>query len=93
MIRRDMGMPVIRQVSALIQESIRYAIAHKEEALAYALQFGRGLDSQLGERFVNMYVNERTLDYGEDGRKAVQLFLDRGHKAGLIPHSVKVEFV
>ena len=54
---------------------------------------GRGLDAELGERFVNMYVNERTLDYGEDGRKAVQLLLDRGHEAGLIPHQVKVDFV
>ena len=92
-IRRDLGMPAIRQISALIQESIGYAFAHREEALAYSLQFGRGLDAQLGERFVNMYVNERTLDYGEDGRKAVQLFLDRGHEAGMIPHRVLVDFV
>lgn len=92
-IRRDLGMPAIRQISELIHESISYAFAHKEEALAYALQFGRGLDAALGERFVNMYVNERTLDYGEDGRKAVQLLLDRGHEAGLIPHQVKVDFV
>ena len=92
-IRRDLGMPAIRQISELIHESISYAFAHKEEALAYALQFGRGLDAELGERFVNMYVNERTLDYGEDGRKAVQLLLDRGHEAGLIPHQVKVDFV
>ena len=92
-IRRDLGMLAIRQISELIHESISYAFAHKEEALAYALQFGRGLDAELGERFVNMYVNERTLDYGEDGRKAVQLLLDRGHEAGLIPHQVKVDFV
>ena len=92
-IRRDLGMLAIRQISELIHESISYAFAHKEEALAYALQFGRGLDAALGERFVNMYVNERTLDYGEDGRKAVQLLLDRGHEAGLIPHQVKVDFV
>jgi 1,4-dihydroxy-6-naphthoate synthase len=92
-IRRDLGMPAIRKISALIQESISYAFSNTEEALAYALPFGRGLDAQTGERFVNMYVNERTLDYGEDGRKAVQLFLDRGHKAGIIPHRVKVDFL
>jgi 1,4-dihydroxy-6-naphthoate synthase len=92
-IRRDLGMPAIRRISALIQESISYAFSNTEEALAYALQFGRGLDAQLGERFVKMYVNERTLDYGEDGRKAVQLFLDQGHEAGIISHRVKVDFV
>lgn len=92
-IRRDLGMPAIRRISALIQESISYAFSNTEEALAYALQFGRGLDAQLGERFVSMYVNERTLDYGEDGRKAVQLFLDQGHEAGIISHRVKVDFV
>ena len=92
-IRRDLGMDKIRQLSELIQESIRYALSHPQEALAYALQFGRGLDSQQGEHFVHMYVNERTLDYGEDGRKAVQLFLDRGHEVGIIPHRVKVDFV
>jgi 1,4-dihydroxy-6-naphthoate synthase len=92
-IRRDLGMPAILQISELIQESIGYAFSHREEALSYAFQFGRGLDDQLGERFVNMYVNERTLNYGEDGRKAVQLFLDRGFQGGLIPHRVKVDFV
>ena len=92
-IRRDLGMSEIHEISELIQESIRYAFSHMEEALAYALQFGRGLDAQLGERFVNMYVNERTLDYGDDGREAVQLFLDRGHEVGMIPHRVKVDFV
>lgn len=92
-IRRDLGMSAIRRISALIQESILYAFSNTEEALAYALHFGRGLDAQLGERFVNMYVNKRTLDYGEDGRKAVQLFLDRGHEAGIMPHHVKVDFV
>ena len=92
-IRRDLGMPAIRRISALIQESISYAFSNTEEALAYALQFGRGLDAQLGERFVSMYVNERTLDDGEYGRTAVQLFLAQGHEAGIISHRVKVDFV
>ncbi len=92
-IRRDLEMAESHEISELIQESIRYAFSNMEEALAYALQFGRGLDAQLGERFVNMYVNERTLDYGDDGREAVQLFLDRGHEVGMIPHRAKVDFV
>jgi 1,4-dihydroxy-6-naphthoate synthase len=90
--RRDLGESVIRQLSGLIQESIRYAFAHREDALAYALDFGRGLDARQGAQFVDMYVNERTLDYGADGRAAVRLFLDRGHERGVIPHRVDVEF-
>ena len=92
-IRRDLGQQHIAKVSELISQSIRYALEHREEALAYALQFGRGLTRQQGDRFVSMYVNERTLDYGEEGRRAVQLFLDEGHQAGMIPHRVETEFV
>jgi 1,4-dihydroxy-6-naphthoate synthase len=77
----------------LIKESIQYGLSHREEALAYALQFGRGLDSGQADEFVGMYVNERTLDYGEDGKKAVQLLLNRGHEAGIIPHRVEVDFI
>jgi 1,4-dihydroxy-6-naphthoate synthase len=92
-IRRDLGEEAIRKISRLIRQSIRFALENREEALEYSLQFGRGLDRQQGDRFVSMYVNERTLDYGEDGRKAVQLFLDKGHRAGWIPHPVQVEFL
>lgn len=92
-IRRDLGREKIQRISELISKSIRYALSHREEALAYALQFGRGLSSQQGDQFVSMYVNERTLDCKEDGRQAVQLFLDQGHKAGIIPHRVDVDFV
>ena len=92
-IRRDLGSETISDVSRLLTESIRYALDHREEALDYALQFGRGLDEVQADRFVSMYVNERTLDYGDDGRRAVQLFLDRGFKAGLIPQQVRVDFV
>ncbi len=66
---------------------------HREEALAYAMQFARDLDTQLADKFVGMYVNERTLDYGADGRQAVRRLLDMGHKAGIIPYDAKVEFV
>ncbi len=92
-IRRDLGEDTIHQVSLLIKESIQYGLSHREEALAYALQFGRGLDPGQADEFVGMYVNERTLDYGEDGKKAVQLLLDRGHEAGIIPHRVEVDFI
>jgi len=92
-IRRDLGEDTIHLVSRLIKESIQYGLSHREEALAYALQFGRGLDFGQADEFVGMYVNERTLDYGEDGKKAVQLLLDRGHEAGIIPHRVEVDFI
>lgn len=92
-IRRDLGDETIQIISGLISESISYALNNREEALVYALQFSSGLNLQQGDRFVNMYVNERTLDYGEDGRKAVQVLLDRGLEKGLLPQSVPVEFV
>ncbi len=72
-------------VTQALRESIQYAIDHREEALAYAMQFARDLDTQLADKFVGMYVNERTLDYGDDGREAVKRLLDMGHKAGIIP--------
>ncbi len=92
-VRRDLGTETVREVGQLLAASIRFGLENREEALNYALQFGRGLDEEGGDRFVSMYVNERTLDYGEDGRRAVQDFLDRGHAAGLIPHRVVVDFV
>ena len=93
LIRRDLGPERMTAVADLVYRSIRYALEHRAEALEYALQFGRGLDEQQGDRFVSMYVNQRTLDYGEDGRRAVQMFLDKGYEAGLIPKRVDVEFV
>ena len=92
-IRRDLGEDVIRRASRLLRESIAYGLEHREDAVHYALEYGRGLDRDQTDEFVGMYVNARTLDYGDDGRRAVQLFLDRGHEAGLIPHRVQVEFV
>lgn len=94
-IRRDLPEDVKREVSRLLKASIQYALDHREEALDYALEFARGLEDEraLTNRFVGMYVNARTLDYGEDGRRATQLFLDKGFEAGIIPHKVNVEFV
>lgn len=94
-IRRDLPEKTKREVSHLLRESIRYALQHREEALDYAMEFARGLETEreMANRFVRMYVNQRTLDYGDDGRKAVRLFLQKGFEAGLIPHQTDVEFV
>lgn len=92
-IRRDLGPDLTRETSRLLRESIAYGLDHREAAIAHARQYGRGLDEGQTDEFVGMYVNERTLDYGEDGRRSVQLFLDRGHDEGLIPNRVQVEFV
>jgi 1,4-dihydroxy-6-naphthoate synthase len=92
-VRRALGEETIKQVSRLIKESIRYALAHRDEALAYALQYARDMDKGLADRFVGMYVNDWTLDYGPRGREAVRRLLQEGHKAGIIPSPVHVEFV
>jgi len=92
-IRRSLGPELMSKVGEALKESIQYALDHRDEALAYAMQFARDLDSQLADKFVGMYVNERTLDYGPDGREAVRRLLDMGHKAGIIPHAAKVDFV
>ncbi len=92
-IRRDLGRDLVRQVSNDLRASIVYGLEHRDAALDHAMQYARGLDREQAGQFVGMYVNDRTVDYGADGRRAVQLFLDRGHEAGLIPHRVSVEFV
>jgi 1,4-dihydroxy-6-naphthoate synthase len=92
-VRRDLGEETVREVSRLIKASIRYALDHREEALAYALGYARDLPPELADKFVSMYVNEWTLDYGETGRKAVRALLSRGYEAGVIPHKVEVGFV
>jgi len=92
-IRRSLGPELMSSVGGALRESIQYALDHRDEALAYAMQFARDLDTALADRFVGMYVNERTLDYGPDGREAVRRLLDMGHKAGIIPFEAKVDFV
>jgi 1,4-dihydroxy-6-naphthoate synthase len=91
-IRRDLGGTVISEVSALLRASIEYGLQNRQEALGYAMQFGRGIGRPLADRFVGMYVNELTLDYGDEGRRAIATFLRQGHEAGLVPHPVEVEF-
>jgi 1,4-dihydroxy-6-naphthoate synthase len=92
-VRRDLGLPTMREISRLLKESIRYSLAHRQEALTYALQYARDMDRALADKFVGMYVNDWTLDYGPRGREAVRRLLHEGHKAGIIPAPVAVEFV
>lgn len=92
-VRRDLGDTRIREVAALLRQSIEYSLAHRDEALAYALDYGRGLDRSQADRFVGMYVNELTVDYGERGRTAVETFLGRAHARGLIPRVPRLDFV
>jgi 1,4-dihydroxy-6-naphthoate synthase len=93
-IRRDLDDGSMAEaVSRLLKQSIAYSLEHREPALAHAEQYGRGLDMGLADTFVGMYVNDRTLDYGEDGRAAVSELLRRAHEAGLVPEPVTVDFV
>lgn len=92
-IRRELGTELITSINRALRDSIQYALEHREEALAYAMQFARDLDHQMADRFVGMYVNARTLDYGDDGKEAVARLLGMGHRAGIIPHEPRVEFV
>jgi 1,4-dihydroxy-6-naphthoate synthase len=92
-VRRDLGRDTIRQVSRLLKESIDYALAHRADALSYALKYARDMDKGLADRFVGMYVNEWTRDYGPRGREAVKRLLDLGHRAGIVPAALQVDFV
>jgi 1,4-dihydroxy-6-naphthoate synthase len=91
-VRRDL-LDLIPDVSRLLKESIAFGLDHREEAVAYALDFGRGLDLAQADEFIAMYVNARTLDYGDDGREAVRLFLQRAVDAGMIPGMPELDFV
>jgi 1,4-dihydroxy-6-naphthoate synthase len=91
-IRRDLGPEIIRQVSHCLKESIRYSLANREDALAYAMQFARDMDTALADRFVAMWVNDLTLDYTARGREAVQRILTEGFERGIIPSLPTVEF-
>lgn len=91
-VRRDLGPELITQISALLRKSIQYGLDHREEALNYAMQFAKELDPTLADKFVGMYVNERTLRFGEPERKALRLLLDMGCKRGIIGSPVHLEF-
>jgi len=92
-IRKDLGPTVMDEVTAILKHSIQYGLDHRDAALDHALQYGRDLDRAKADRFVGMYVNDWTIDFGEKGREAVNLFLQKGHEAGIIPEPVNVEFI
>jgi len=92
-IRKDLGQQVMDEVTAILKQSIQYGLDHREAALDHALQYGRDLDRAKADKFVGMYVNDWTLDFGEKGREAVSLFLKKGFEAGIIPEPVDVEFI
>lgn len=92
-VRRDLGPERIARVSALLHESIRHGLEHRAPALRYALEYGRGIGDAVGDRFVEMYVNDWTLEMGEAGRESIHRFLREGHEAGVLPFPPRVEFV
>ena len=92
-VRRDLGPALMARLTALVRETVVYSLAHRKEALAYAMSFARGMDPSIADRFVGMWVNDMTVDCGRRGRQAVQELLDRGHEAGVIPNRVRVDFV
>jgi 1,4-dihydroxy-6-naphthoate synthase len=92
-VRRDLGPELMARLTRLVRETVRYSLAHRKEALEYAMSFARGMDPQIADRFVGMWVNDMTIESGERGRRAVQALLDRGHAAGVIPNRVDVDFV
>jgi 1,4-dihydroxy-6-naphthoate synthase len=92
-IKRDLGPETMALVCKALKDSIQHALDNRQEALQYAMQFARDLDTQAADKFVGMYVNERTLDYGEDGRYAVEKLLDMGYRAGVIPKKAKLDWV
>jgi 1,4-dihydroxy-6-naphthoate synthase len=92
-IRRSLGAETLSATTNALRDSIQHALDHREEALEYAMQFARDLDPALANRFVGMYVNDRTLNYGPDGREAIHKLLEMGYDRGIIPHRANVDFV
>ena len=92
-IRRDLGPQVMQEVTDILYQSIAYSLAHRKEAVDYALQFGRDLNRELADKFVGMYVNDWTLDYGDRGREAIRVLLQRGADASLVPPIKDLDFV
>jgi 1,4-dihydroxy-6-naphthoate synthase len=92
-IRKDLGATTLQEVNHLLKQSIQYGLEHRAEALDYALGYGRGLDRGMADRFVGMYVNDWTLDFGPRGRQAVDQLLARGYDMGVIPQRIHPEFI
>jgi len=92
-IKRDLGKRTMTRVASDIKKSIQYGLDHREEAMAYAIQFSRGLDTNRVDRFIGMYVNELTLDYGAEGKQAVQKLLQEAYKKKIIPERIPLDFI
>lgn len=92
-IRRNLGSEKIKKITSLLKQSIQYSLDHRALGLEYAMTYARDMETDLADKFVGMYVNDYTLDYGENGRKAVQELLNRGHDAGVIAHKIDADFV
>ncbi len=92
-VRRDLGPEMMKKLARLQKASIAYGLEHRKDALAHAMQYARGLTTETADKFVGMYVNQRTLDYGDDGKKAVRKILEIAYQKKLIPHQVNVEFI
>jgi 1,4-dihydroxy-6-naphthoate synthase len=92
-IKRSLGPEAMRITTQALRESIQHGLDHRESALQYAMQFARDLDPGLADKFVGMYVNERTLDYGKDGRAAIEALLTMGHERGIIPQVAKIDWI
>jgi 1,4-dihydroxy-6-naphthoate synthase len=92
-VRRDLGGELMKRLTRLVRKTVEHSLAHRPQALAYAMSFARGMDPGVADRFVGMWVNDMTVEMGERGRRAVQLFLDRGFEAGVVPERVTLDFV
>ena len=92
-IRRDLGTEKIRQITSLLKQSIQYSLDHRARGLEYAMTYARDMETALADKFVGMYVNDYTLDYGDKGKAGVRELLHRGNAAGIIPHRVDADFV
>ena len=92
-VRSDLGQTAMRQIADLMRQSIEYALAHRDEAVAYAMKYGRGMDAGTTDKFIGMYVNKWTVEMGEDGRSAISKLLTRGYHAALLPRPVHLGFV
>jgi 1,4-dihydroxy-6-naphthoate synthase len=92
-VRRDLDEALARRLTSLVRETVRYSLAHREQALEYAMRFARGMETGIADRFVGMWVNEMTIETGDRGKRAVQELLDRGHAAGIIPRRVVIDWV
>jgi 1,4-dihydroxy-6-naphthoate synthase len=92
-IRKDLGQETMREFGLLFKESIEHSLKHRQPALDYAIQYGRGLNPELNDKFVGMYVNDRTVEIGADGEAGFRRLLEEGYKKGIIPKPVAIEFV